>query len=138
VFAIDSNKVTISFDPSAGADYYKIYRSSFDSLHFALLDSVQTPGYTDINLINRKDYFYFVSSVDTSLLIRESQPTVIKKAFTHNKSRLLSASYLGNGFILTVFSERVNYLIPPMNSFILNNGLGSPKNISFQNDFEYY
>jgi hypothetical protein len=137
VFAIDSNKVTLSFDQSAGADYYKIYRSSFDSLHFVLLDSVQTPGYIDINLINRKDYFYFVSAVDTSLIIRESQPSVIKKAFTHNKSRLLSASYLGNGFILTVFSEKVNYLIPPMNSFILSNGLGSPKNISFKNDFEY-
>ncbi len=137
VFASDSNKVTISFDPSVGADYYKIYRSSFDSLHFLPLDSVPVPGYTDNNLINRKNYYYFVSAVDTNLLIRESQPTEIKKAFTHNKSRLLSANYLGNGFILTVFSERVNYLIPAMNTFILSNGLGSPKNISFKNDFEY-
>jgi len=137
VFASDSNKVSVSFDPSAGVDYYKIYRSNFDSLHFLILDSVQSPGYLDNNLLNRKNYFYFVTAVDTSLIIKESQPTEMKKAFTHNKSRLLSASYLGNGFILTVFSERVNYAIPPMNSFILSNGLGSPKNITFKNNFEY-
>jgi subtilisin family serine protease len=137
VYSTDSDKVFLSFDAVIGADYYKIYRSNFDSLHYTVIDSISGNTYTDLNLLNNKIYFYFVTAVDTNLLIKESQPADYKKIYTHNKSKLVSASYIGNGFLSVRFSGRVSYSLPEVNTFILSNSLGFPKNIAFKSDYEY-
>ncbi len=135
--ALDSNKVFLSFDAVSGAQYYRIYRSNFDSLHYGKIDSTSSNYYSDLNLFNNKNYFYYITAIDTNFAIKESQPANYKKVFTHNKSKLISAIYSGNGFITARFSGRVSYLLPDVNSFIVSNNLGYPKNVAFKNDNEY-
>lgn len=132
--SIDSNLVQLKFEPVAGADYYKIYRSDSSQI-FSVYDSANTNSYSDLNVVNRKKYFYKVSSIDLQNQVRESNLSSAIEVFCHNKSKLLSAVY-ENGFISAKFSERIPTLIPHLSSISINNSI-HPKNIAFKNNFEY-
>ncbi|MBK8382199.1 MAG: S8 family serine peptidase [Ignavibacteria bacterium] len=135
-YSPDSNLIRLNFDNIAGAEKYIIYRSD-TTQNFIPVDSVNTNSYQDNNVTNRKNYYYKVSAIDEQNPVRESQLTDAIKVYCHNKSRLLSAVYENNGFISVKFSERISSTIPNMNSFIINNNYGYPKNIAIKNNFEY-
>lgn len=136
-YCIDSNKVYLTFSAVANADYYRIYRADNDStLNFVLYDSTYSAYYTDLNILNRKNYLYRITAVDTSLSVKESKPANYIKVFVHNKSKLIKAISEGNGFITVTFSEKVNVSIPSANSFVVGN-IGSPTIISLKNSYEY-
>lgn len=135
-YSPDSNMIRLNFDNVPGAEKYLVYRS--DTLqNFILIDSVNTNSYRDLNVINRKNYYYKVSAVDEQNPVRESQLTNAVKVYCHNKSKLLSAVYENNGFLSVKFSERISSVIPNMNSFVISNNAGFPKNIAIKNNFEY-
>lgn len=138
-YSLDSNKVFISFDLVTGADYYKIYRAENDTLqNFILYDSTSTNNYSDANVINKKNYFYKISSVDTNIVNqKESKLTNALKVFVHNKSKLISAVYNNNGFLNLGFSQPVSLIIPNMNSIVINN-LGNPISVGIKSPFEYF
>ncbi|MCX6165765.1 MAG: T9SS type A sorting domain-containing protein, partial [Ignavibacteriae bacterium] len=133
----DSNKVYLNFLPVVNADYYRVYRADNDStLNFVLYDSTSSTTYFDLNVLNRKNYLYRITTIDTNLNIRESKPTNYNKVYVHNKSKLIRAISEGNGFISIAFSEKVNIMTPAPNSFVINN-IGSPKFIAMKNSYEY-
>lgn len=134
-YSVDSNMIRLDFEGVAGADKYLIYKSD-TTQNFILTDSVNTNSYTDLNVINRKNYYYKVSAVDEQNPVRESMLSDAVSAYCHNKSRLLSAVYENNGFLSLKFSERIPTTIPNLNSFIINNTI-YPKNIALKNNFEY-
>jgi len=136
-YSIDSNLIKITFDVVAGADEYRIYRSD-TTKNFILYDSNNTNSYSDINVVNRKNYYYKISAIDDQNPVRESQLSNFINIYCHNKSRLVSAIYENNGFMSLRFSERVPTIIPNLNSFIINNGVGFPKNVAVKNNFEYF
>ncbi|HEX2786676.1 MAG TPA: S8 family serine peptidase [Ignavibacteria bacterium] len=132
----DSNKANITFDAVQGAEYYKIYRSNNDT-NFILIDSTFKPTYTDNNVSNKTYYYYKVSAIDTSLTVKESNLTNSLSVYVHNKSRLLSATYQGSGFVLLKFSEQVQYTIPDFNKFVLQDTALFPASVAVNNPFEY-
>lgn len=134
--SVDSNEVRITFDAVTGADYYKIYRSVNDT-NFTLIDSVNTTTFNDNNIANKIFYYYKVSAVDNSLTPRESNLTNSIAVYVHNKSRLLSAEYRGNGFVLLKFSEQVINTIPDFNKFVLQDTALMPLSIAVNNPFQY-
>ncbi|MGB3017573.1 MAG: S8 family serine peptidase [Ignavibacteria bacterium] len=134
-YSLDSNIVQLVFNPVTGADSYKIYRSD-STMNFALYDSVLQAGYSDVNVNNRKKYYYKITSVDNENSVRESMPTGAVEVYVHNKSKLFSANYETGGFISLKLSEKVSQLIPNLNTFVIQ-GIGNPKNAAIKNDFEY-
>lgn len=135
-YSLDSNSVSISFDAVPGAEKYNIYKSD-TTQNFILIDSVNTNSYSDLNVINRKNYYYKVSSVDVNNPVRESQLSDYIQVYCHNKSKLISVVSEDNGFISIKFTERIPSAIPNLNSFVLNNNIGYPKNAAIRNNFEY-
>jgi len=136
-YSVDSNLIKITFDNVAGADNYRIFRSDTTE-NFILYDSTITNSYSDINVMNRKNYYYKISAIDDQNPIRESQLSNLINIYCHNKSRLVSAAYENNGFMSLKFSERVPTIIPNLNSFLISNGIGYPKNVAVKNNFEYF
>ena len=134
-YSTDSNRVQLLFNPVSGADSYRIYRSD-SSMNFVLYDSVAQTEYADINVMNRRTYYYRVTAMDNENNVRESQPTEPVQIYVHNKSRLLSANYETGGFISLKLSERVSPLLPNLNTFLIT-GIGNPKNAAIKNDYEY-
>lgn len=134
-FSLDSNKVLVEFNAVPGADYYRIYRSD-STMNFLYHDSSLSGRYEDINVVNRKTYYYKVTAFDADNQIQEGQPTLPAASYVHNKSKLLQAAYQNGGFITLKFSEKISSLIPDMSSFLIE-GIGHPKNAALRNDFEY-
>ena len=135
-YSVDSNSVSINFDNVPGAEKYLIYKSD-TTQNFVLTDSVNSNSYSDLNVLNRKNYFYKVSAVDVNNPVRESQLSDFIQIYCHNKSRIISAETENNGYVSIKFSERIPTAIPNLNSFILNNNLGYPKNAAIKNNYEY-
>ncbi|MEO6694603.1 MAG: S8 family serine peptidase [Ignavibacteria bacterium] len=136
-YSIDSNLIRITFDEVPGAERYRIYRSDTTD-NFVLYDSTTTNFYNDFNIVNRKNYYYKISAIDDQNPVSESQFTDVILVYSHNKSRLLSAVYENNGFLTLRFTERIPSLIPNLSSFIIDNGIGNPKNVAVKNNFEYF
>jgi subtilisin family serine protease len=135
--SLDSNKVMLNYSTVLNADYYRIYRADNDSTpNFVLYDSTALNTYSDLNVVNKKNYLYRITAIDTNLATRESKPTNYAKVYVHNKSRLVKVISEGNGFISVTYSEKVNISLPPPNSFLVNI-IGSPKLTAFKNSFEY-
>ncbi len=133
-YSSDSNSVKISFSASAGAEYYRVYKSA-DSINYLLYDSVQSNVFFDNNVDNKKNYFYKISSVKTVPDYIESGLSTPLRIFVHNKSKIISAIYSEN--LLTIkFSEFISSQIPEMTSFQLNGNL-NPSAIGYKNNFEY-
>lgn len=135
-YSLDSNRVSLNFSSVLNADYYRVYRAEDSTLNFVKYDSVVSNTYYDVNVLNRKNYFYKITAVDTSLSTRESKATNYIQVYVHNKSKMLRATSEGNGFISVAFSEKVNIAVPPPNSFSVIN-TGSPKIVTLKNSFEY-
>ena len=135
-YSTDSNEIRIQFDPVAGADMYRIYRSD-TTVNFKLLDSVSVTGYSDINVTNRKNYYYRISALDNENPVRESELSVIQNVYCHNKSRLMSAVFETDGFLTLKFSERLQSTIPNLNLFSVNSKNVRLKNVAIKNNFEY-
>lgn len=136
-YSLDSNIVRLEFENVAGAEYYRIYKSD-TTINFTLYDSVSALQYNDINVLNRKNYYYKVSAVDIQNPVPESQLSNLINVFAHNKSKLVSVSYEGRGFISAKFSERISSTVPDLNKFIIGSNVGYPKNIAVKNNFEYF
>ncbi len=136
-YSIDSNKNVINFAPAADAQYYRIYRSVTDSNQvFTLYDSTNTAHYEDANVLNRKNYYYKISSVNNSLTPNESILSNSVKVYTHNKAKLVSA-FSENGINLVVaLSQNVSSLIPSPGSFVINNSI-NPKTAAVKSNNEY-
>jgi subtilisin family serine protease len=136
-YSIDSNKVYLNFSAVSGADYYRIYKADNDTtLNFVLFDSTASTNYYDVNVVNRKNYLYRITAIDSSLSVRESKPTNYIKVYVHNKSKLSKVSSEGNGFVSVAFSEKVNVSIPAPNLFTINN-IGLPRLVALKNSYEY-
>jgi hypothetical protein len=136
-YSTDSNSVTVQFAPVINVSYYKIYRADTDSNQsFILYDSVNTTSYYDINVINRKNYYYKISSVSLTGGYRESYLSEPVKAYVHNKAKIVSAKSENNGYISVKISETIQSVIPNLNSFVLS-GVGFPDNIAIKNSNEY-
>ncbi|MBK8550102.1 MAG: S8 family serine peptidase [Ignavibacteria bacterium] len=135
--SVDSNMISLSFENVAGADYYRIYKSD-TTQNFVLYDSTASAQFQDVNVMNRKNYYYKVSAVDLQNPVNESLLSDYISVYCHNKSKLVSVVYENNGFLTVKLSERVSSTIPPLNSFIINNAVGHPKNIAVKSNFEYF
>ncbi|MCX7833843.1 MAG: S8 family serine peptidase [Ignavibacteria bacterium] len=136
-YSMDSNEVFISFNQIIGADYYKIYRSENDSLGtYILIDSTIATNYYDRSVSNKKKYYYRISSVDTSLEIKESALSNFISIYVHNKSKLIDAKQQGSKFITLKFSQKINYFMPPPDKIIIDNII-NPQSVSYNNEFEY-
>ncbi|MDZ4712777.1 MAG: S8 family serine peptidase [bacterium] len=135
-YSVDSNKINLSYENVSGVDYYRIYRGDTTN-NITLYDSSTSVQYNDLNVINRKKYYYKVSAIDIQSSVRESQLSDFIEVYSHNKAKLLSAVY-ENGFISARFSERISTTTPNLTSFVISNGIGFPKNIAVKNNFEYF
>lgn len=135
--SIDSNLIRLEFENTPGADYYKIYRSD-TTLNFALYDSADVNFYEDMNVTNRKDFYYKVSAVDLQKSVNESMLSDAVKIYCHNKTKLVSAKSENNGFLTVTLSERISSTIPPLHSFVVSNGIGFPKNIAVKDNYNYF
>jgi len=135
--SIDSNLIRLEVENTAGADYYKIYRSD-TTVNFVLYDSTNTNVYQDLNVINRKDYYYKVSAVDIQNPVSESMLSDAVKIYCHNKAKLVTAQSQNNGFLTVTLSEKISSTIPPLHSFIVSNGIGFPKNIAVKDNYNYF
>ncbi|MDD5362766.1 MAG: S8 family serine peptidase [Ignavibacteria bacterium] len=121
-YSTDSNRVLLSFLPVQSADYYRIYRGSSDSTGYALYDSTVTSSYTDVNVTNKRDYYYKVSAVSNANTVKESKLSVYTKVYVHNKSKLINCSY-SQGFLMLSFSENIALQIPELNKFKINGSI---------------
>ena len=137
-WSMDSAAVYLTFSPVAGADKYFIYRTADSAAGFLLYDSAFVNEYFDNNVINRKNYYYKITAVDSNKIPPESLPSVPLKIFVHNKSKIVSVVYNLNGFITVGFSERINIFPPVLSSFMISGGIGNPSGITVKNDFEYF
>ena len=138
--SIDSNSVELTFEPVSGAERYKVYKSD-STMNFSLYDSVVTNLFIDLNIVNRKNYYYKVSSVDEQNSVKESMLTDPVKVYVHNKSQLLSAEYQNGGFLVLKYSERIPTLIPNLSSFVISGNSAvpfNPKNITAKSNYEYF
>ncbi len=135
-YSLDSNVNKLTFESVIGADQYRIYKSDTTE-NFILYDSTLSLEYYDSNVVNKNYYYYKVSAVDNQNQIRESQLSSYIRVYTHNKTKLLSAIYEGNGFLTIRFSERVASTIPNLSSFYISD-VGNPKNVALRNNFEYF
>ncbi|MBI5402171.1 MAG: S8 family serine peptidase [Ignavibacteriae bacterium] len=136
-YSIDSGNVYLNYSSVPGADYYRIYRADNDTLNnFILYDSSASVVFNDYNVLNRKNYLYRITAVDTNLPVQESKPTNPVKVYVHNKSKLTKTVSDGNGFVTVTFSEKVNIVNPVPASFSVSQ-LGTPKLAVFRNQYEY-
>ncbi len=133
----DSNVIELNFEAVPGADYYRIYKSD-STQNYSLYDSSFSTEYQDMNVSNRNNYYYKISAVDQQNPIPESMLSLPVMIYCHNKSKLVSANYENNGFLTVRVSERVPSVIPSPGSFLVNNGIGNPKNIAVKNNYEYF
>jgi len=129
--------VQLSFGYVSGADYYKIYRSVDSLQNYSLYAEVLINGFTDSNIMNRTNYFYKISAVDTNNVISESALTGFKNVYVHNKSKLINAFYLNDGYLKVTYSEKINPFVPSVSSFIINNDIGFPSSAVMKNSYEY-
>lgn len=137
-YSLDSNEVFISFNPITGADYYKIYRSENDSLGiYNFIDSTNLTNYYDRNVINNRKYYYKISTVDTSLQIKESPLSNFISVYVHNKTKLVEARQQGAKNIVIKLSQKINYTMPPPDKFIIDNII-HPQSIAYNNEYEYF
>lgn len=136
-YSLDSNRNVINFEAAADAQYYKIYRAVTDSNQvFTLYDSTLTNHYEDPNVVNNKNYYYEISSVNNSLTPRESAISSPFKVFTHNKARIISATAVSGNYLVVTLSQRISSLLPSPISFILNNNI-TPRTIAVKGSNEY-
>ncbi len=134
-FSPDSNRVSLNFSAVQGADYYKIYRGSSDSTGYSLYDSVNSNAYADLNVTNRRDYYYKVSAVRTAGTVKESRLSVYTKVYVHNKSKMTGASY-SDGLLFITFSGKIPLSIPEISCFRLN-GTVYPSSVGIKNPNAY-
>nr|WP_157276588.1 pectinesterase family protein [Paenibacillus sp. Soil766] len=60
-------KVTLSWNPASGATSYNIYRSATAGGPYTLVaNNITEPTYTNIELENKKEYFYVVTTVNAN------------------------------------------------------------------------
>jgi hypothetical protein len=135
--SLDSNLIILNFEPVPGADFYRIYRSD-TTLNYTLYDSTQTNSFNDVNVLNRKNYYYKVSAVDLQNPVQESILSNGIMVYCHNLSRLVTAIYENDGFLTLKFSERVPSTIPMLSSFNVSNAVGTPKTVAIKSNFEYF
>ncbi|MCX6156940.1 MAG: S8 family serine peptidase [Ignavibacteriae bacterium] len=134
-YILDSNRVALSFQGVTGAQYYKVYRGLSDSTGYNLYDSTYTSVYNDIQVNNKRDYYYKISAVDTTKQIRESVLSEYVKVYVHNKSKITGAVY-SKGLLSVKFSEKIQLFIPDIKTFRLN-GTIYPSSIGIVNNYEY-
>ena len=134
-YSPDSNRVALSFQAVPGAQFYKVYRGLSDSTGYSLYDSTNTFVYNDIQVNNKRDYYYKISAVDTTKQIRESVLSEYVKVYVHNKSKIVSAVY-SKGLLSVKFSEKIQLFIPDVKTFRLN-GTVNPSSIGILNNYEY-
>lgn len=134
-YSLDSNKVKITFQGITGSQYYKVYRGLSDTTGYALYDSTGTASYSDLQVNNKRDYYYKISAVDTSKQIKESLLSDYIKIYVHNKSKIASALY-SKGLLSLKFTEKIQLQIPDVKSFYLNNSV-NPSSIGIVNNYEY-
>lgn len=131
----DSNKVVLNYSETAGASYYKIYRSLNDS-SYTVIDSTSNLNYIDRAVINNTAYYYKVSTVNNSYQNHESILSEKTKSFVHNKIRLSSAQTSGYKNLSVTFSGSISHNIPSPADFIIS-GLEAPSSVSYKSDREY-
>lgn len=134
-FSLDSNKVALSFQIVSGAQYYKVYRGLSDSTGYVLYDSVNTTVFNDVQVNNKRDYYYKISAVDTTKQVRESVLSNFVKVYVHNKSKIINAVY-NKGLLSVKFSDKIPLLIPEVKSFALNKTL-YPSSVGIIDNYEY-
>ncbi|MFA7362021.1 MAG: S8 family serine peptidase [Candidatus Kapaibacterium sp.] len=134
-YSLDSNSVSISFQNVPFAQYYKIYKGNSDSTGYSVYDSNTSLNYIDNSVSNKRDYYYKVSAVDTTLPIKESVLSNYVKVFVHNKSKLLSAVY-DKGSVFIKFSGKIPLVIPNPELFVLNGNI-YPNSVVIKSNYEY-
>ncbi len=134
-YSLDSSSVSLSFQNVPGAQYYKIYKGNSDSTGYIVYDSTTSLNYIDNSVINKRDYYYKVSAVDTTIPIKESVLSNFVKVFVHNKSKLLSAVY-EKGSVFIKFSGKIPLIIPNPELFILNGNI-YPNSVAIKSNYEY-
>ncbi|CAN5520639.1 hypothetical protein BH10BAC5_BH10BAC5_22950 [soil metagenome] len=136
-YSLDSNRNVLNFAPSSDAQYYRIYRAITDSNQiYTLYDSVSSNHYEDINVLNNKNYYYKLSSVNNTLSPREGIISESVKVFTHSKARVISAVTENGLFVIVALSQKISSIIPSPVSFKINNTI-NPRTIAVKSSNEY-
>jgi hypothetical protein len=128
-YSIDSSSIYIRW-LGLGNKFY-IYRGDGESSLF-LIDSVSNTEYTDLLVLNNKNYFYAVQAYDASKPDPMSNLSIVIKVYSHTPAKIESITSTTTESITVTFTERISNTIDNLNSFTLMN-LGIPNSISPQN-----
>ncbi len=134
-YSLDSNRAVLNFSPVESANYYKVYRADSDSTGYSLYDSTAANTYTDVNVTNRRDYYYKLSSVSISNPVKESRLSESVRIYVHNKSRLTGAVF-ADGLLSLTFSKKISLAIPEISVFKVNGNI-IPTTAGVKNPYAY-
>ena len=128
-YSKDSSSIYLQWN-GFGNKFY-VYCGESESSLF-LIDSVLNTEYTDLSVINNKNYFYAVISYDASKPDPISNFSQIVKIYSHSPAKIKLITSTTAKSIIVTFTERISNTIDNLGSFTLIK-LGIPNSISPQN-----
>ncbi|MFQ6115029.1 MAG: FG-GAP-like repeat-containing protein [bacterium] len=121
---LDLNLIELTWQPSGSVDGYQIYRG-IDPQKLTPLAHAQNPWFLDTTVVENIEYWYMVTSIDSTLLPIESLPTPLVKVKPGAKPFLESAHYLPPNQVQIVFSEPMDNSVKNQTNFEIE-GVGTP------------
>ncbi len=132
-YSLDSSHIRISWNGSA-QKYYIYKGESVQST--SLFDSTDQSFYIDSEVINKKNYYYKLQSLDQSKQENISDLTSAFKVYSHQPAYIKEIKNNSHTTLLITFSELVNNTIENLQSFEIMN-FGYPNSISAASQNSY-
>jgi len=132
-YSIDSSSVYISWDGS-NSKYYILKGESLNSA--AVFDSTEENYYTDVQVTNKKKYFYQIIAYDETKEIRNSSPSEAVQIFVHNPANVIKAESRSLKNILLTFDEKIKNTIENVQAFYIVNS-GIPSSVTSASEYSY-
>lgn len=132
-YSIDSNQVFLSWNGEG--ELFYIYKGT-DRNSLLLYDSTFNKNYTDINVLNRTNYFYGIRGFSVSRENKLSAMSSIVQVYVHPVALVTSIENNSSSTLIVTFSERINNTIENLEAFSVTN-FGIPNSISAASQNSY-
>ena len=132
-YSLDSSSIKLSWEGEG--DKYYIYRG-IDRNNLNRVDSTTQNEFIDKNILNKKNYFYSIQTLDASKKFPLSVLSPSIEVYSHQPARLIGAKSINQNTVQADFSDKINTTVENLNSFGIT-GLGIPNSAVPSNQFSY-
>lgn len=130
-----TSKTSAKISWQGEAQKFYIYRA-YNKTGFMLLDSTTANSYSDNNIPDSSNVFYYIKAYNSTLSIPLSEASDILEVYLHNPAKLLEAKNITKNTLLVKFDNKIKTKIENLLSFSIPDA-GYPNSISPESEYSY-